>query len=133
MFIREGLDNLLLLFSRTSNCDLDKTWSGQTKKERERFYDFRHDVPDTVNEVIKKTGQIKVGTDIAVPDGRLNAMLSFYKAILGRSGIDYLIFGHIGNSHLHVNMLPRNEAEHKKAGNIYIEFVRFRKISSNGL
>ncbi len=106
------------------NADLDKTWSGQSKKERDRFHDFRHDVPDTVNEIIKKTGQIKVGTDIAVPDEKLDKMLSFYKTVLKKSGIDYLIFGHIGNSHLHVNMLPKDESEHNEAKNIYIKFVK---------
>ncbi len=104
--------------------NLDKTWFGQTKKERDRFHDFRHDVPDTVNEIIKRTPRIKVGTDIAVPDEKLDEMLSFYKTTLTKSGIDYLIFGHIGNSHLHVNMLPKDEAEQNKARDIYMQFVK---------
>lgn len=105
-------------------ADLDKAWFGQTKKQREKFHDFRHDVPDTVNEIIKKKDLIKVGTDIAVPDEKLDEMLSFYKTNLAKSGIDYLIFGHIGNSHLHVNMLPKDEAEQNKARDIYMQFVK---------
>ncbi len=104
--------------------NLDKTWFGQTKKERDRFHDFRHDVPDAVNEIIKKTNRIKVGTDIAVPDEKLDETLSFYKTNLANSGMDYLIFGHIGNSHLHVNMLPKDETEQNKARDIYMQFVK---------
>lgn len=127
-------DNLIAGWAsllKKHNCDLDKTWFGRTKKERNKLHDFRHDVPDTVNEILKQTGRIKVGTDIAVPDGNLAEMLSFYKTNLTKSGIDYLIFGHIGNNHIHVNILPKNETEHKKAKNIYIEFVK-KAISLEG-
>ena len=83
-----------------NNASLDNTWFGQSKKDRDRFYDFRHDVPDTVNEIIKKTNRIKVGTDMAVPDEALDEILHVYISTLDKLGIDYLIFGHIGNNHL---------------------------------
>ncbi|MFH0732946.1 MAG: FAD-binding oxidoreductase [Candidatus Omnitrophota bacterium] len=113
------------------NADLDSSWFVQTKKDRDKLHNFRHDVPDSVNEIIKKTDRIKVGTDIAVPDDKLAEMLTFYKKELAKSGIDYLIFGHIGNSHLHVNMLPKDKSEYERAKQIYLEFVK-KAISLKG-
>ncbi len=111
--------------------DPAKSWFGQSEEEKKRFHDFRHDVPDTVNEFVKRTGQTKIGTDIAVPDNSLAEMLAFYKKHLSASGMYCLMFGHIGNSHVHVNMLPKDKAEHEKAKGIYLEFVK-KAISLNG-
>ena len=80
---------------------------------------FRHALPVAVNERITRHGQRKVGTDMAVPEDRFSSFLRFYKDILDRSGLDYVIFGHIGDAHLHANMLPRNDAEAAKARHIY--------------
>jgi len=127
----DGLTDQWAALMEKCNCNLGKAWFGQSKTERNKFHDFRHDVPDTVNEIIKKTGQKKIGTDIAVPDQNLDQMFTFYKNALIESGIDYLIFGHIGNSHLHVNMLPKNAEEHKKGEKLYVEFAK-KAISLGG-
>lgn len=119
------------LLMEAHKADLDKTWFGQTKKERSRLRDFRHDVPDMVNEIVKQRNLTKIGTDIAVPDDKLDEMLNFYKTNLINLGIPYLMFGHIGNSHIHVNILPKDKTEHMKAKNIYIEFVK-KAISLGG-
>jgi D-lactate dehydrogenase (cytochrome) len=36
----------------------------------------------------------------------------------------YTIFGHIGDNHVHVNILPRNDDEAAKAWEIYRTFIR---------
>jgi D-lactate dehydrogenase (cytochrome) len=36
----------------------------------------------------------------------------------------YTIFGHIGDNHVHVNILPRDDAEAAKAREIYLEFLK---------
>jgi D-lactate dehydrogenase (cytochrome) len=33
-------------------------------------------------------------------------------------------FGHIGNNHLHINILPRNEEELQKGLELYVRFAR---------
>ena len=56
---------------------------------------------------------------MAVPDYKFAGFLKFYKEILGTSGIDYVIFGHIGDCHLHANLLPKDDAEAEKARHVY--------------
>lgn len=62
----------------------------------------RHSVPEKLNELIQP-GLVKVGMDFAVPIERLEELLTLYDSL--PSGKSY-VFGHIGNAHLHVNMLP---------------------------
>jgi len=40
-----------------------------------------------------------------------------------RHGFVYIIFGHIGNSHVHLNILPRNREEFVEAKTLYRTFV----------
>lgn len=80
---------------------------------------FRHALPVTVNERIARHRQRKVGTDMAVPDENFPSFLRYYKETLDASGLDYVIFGHIGDCHLHANMLPKDDAEAEKARHIY--------------
>ncbi|MFA5388168.1 MAG: FAD-binding oxidoreductase [Candidatus Omnitrophota bacterium] len=102
----------------------EDSYFADSDKERAKLKELRHALPDAVNEIVKKNKMPKVGTDIAVPDARFGEMLGFYKEKLSSSNIDYLIFGHIGESHMHVNMLPRTEEEFKKSRLVYTEFVK---------
>ena len=101
------------------NADIDRSWFTTTDQDREKMREFRHALPVSVNEFIARHKQRKVGTDMAVPDDRFSGFLQFYKDTLDASGIDYVIFGHIGDCHLHANLLPKNEAEAEKARHIY--------------
>jgi len=110
---------------------MEDSWFADSDKERMRLKELRHALPDIVNEIVRKNRMPKVGTDIAVPDGRFKEMLEFYKEKLASSGIYYVIFGHIGESHMHVNMLPKTEEEFKKSRLVYTEFVK-KAVSLGG-
>ena len=86
--------------------------------------EFRHRLPVLVNEWIVRHNQHKVSTDMAVPDEEFAGMLKFYKETLRASQLKYVIFGHIGDNHVHVNILPRNDDEAAKAWAIYRQFIR---------
>jgi D-lactate dehydrogenase (cytochrome) len=51
-------------------------------------------------------------------------MLRFYQETLRASDLKYAIFGHIGDNHVHVNILPRDDEEGAKAREIYLRFVK---------
>jgi D-lactate dehydrogenase (cytochrome) len=102
---------------------LDNTWFAQSAKERQELADIRHDLPDMVNEFIKRKNLTKVGTDIAVRGEHIAEMIRCYNQVLGQSGLRYLIFGHIGDSHLHVNILPENQKQHARAKELYEQFI----------
>jgi D-lactate dehydrogenase (cytochrome) len=101
------------------NADIDKSWFTTNEQDLEKMREFRHALPVSVNEFIARHKQRKVGTDMAVPDDKFAGFLKFYKEILGESGIDYVIFGHIGDCHLHANLLPKNDEEAERARYIY--------------
>ena len=60
---------------------------------------------------------------MAVPDDKFLSFLKFYKEKLDESGLEYVIFGHIGDNHLHANMIPKNETEAEKARHLYGRFI----------
>jgi D-lactate dehydrogenase (cytochrome) len=101
------------------NADIDRSWFTTTEQDREKMREFRHALPVSVNEFIARHKQRKVGTDMAVPDDTFPGFLKFYKETLDASGIDYVIFGHIGDCHLHANLLPKNAGEAERSRHIY--------------
>jgi FAD/FMN-containing dehydrogenase len=107
-----------------ANALVDDSWFGISNADRERFRVFRHSLPELVNEMVRRNGCLKMGSDCAVPVERNRKMLDFYRARLdekfrGR----YVIFGHIGDAHLHVNILPAREESEEAAG-ILLDFAR---------
>jgi D-lactate dehydrogenase (cytochrome) len=103
---------------------LDDSWFATNEQDRAGLREFRHALPVLVNEWLAHQGQRKVSTDMAVPDAQFNAMLGFYRETLRASGLSYVIFGHIGDNHVHVNMLPRDTEEAARARDIYLQFVK---------
>jgi D-lactate dehydrogenase (cytochrome) len=104
--------------------DVERTWADLGETDSKEMKRFRHAVPEAVNAVIAErkldTPSLhKVGTDTAVPEGRLKRFLSFARSAIEKEGLEYVVFGHIGDNHLHVNMLPRNQDELEKAEELY--------------
>jgi D-lactate dehydrogenase (cytochrome) len=106
----------------------DRTWIASEATELKRLQDFRHAVPEAVNRLIderrrKDPAITKLSTDMAVPDDRLEQVMGMYRAGLERVGLDHAIFGHIGNNHLHVNILPREQRDHDLGKTLYAEWA----------
>ena len=109
----------------------DESWFANTEDDQEKLREFRHQLPVLMNEWFARYNQQKVSTDMAVPDDQFASMLNFYEQTLRASDLRYTIFGHIGDNHVHVNILPRDDAEGTRAREIYMEFVR-RAVSVGG-
>jgi len=105
------------------HADLDRSWFTTTDLDREKMREFRHALPVSVNERIVRYKQKKVGTDMAVPDDKFASFLKFYKEKLDASGLEYVIFGHIGDNHLHANMIPKTNEEATRARHLYGRFI----------
>jgi D-lactate dehydrogenase (cytochrome) len=50
--------------------------------------------------------------------------MKLYQTKCKENGFDYILFGHIGDAHLHLNILPKNSDEAQRAKTLYREFVR---------
>lgn len=101
---------------------LEDSWFSSGPNDLKKFHDFRHRLPLIINEENSRQGRVKIGTDMAVPDKYFFEMMEFYHSTLTNSDIDYVVFGHIGDNHLHINLLPK-ENEIAKAKKIYGEMV----------
>jgi FAD/FMN-containing dehydrogenase len=100
------------------------SWFALSAADRERFRQFRHALPELVNDTVRRSGAMKMNTDYAVPFARSREMLAYYRRRLeeefpGR----YVIFGHIGDAHVHVNLFSSPD-DPKHATDLLLEFAR---------
>jgi D-lactate dehydrogenase (cytochrome) len=103
---------------------IDNSWFATGEQDQAKLREFRHALPVLMNEWFARHKQKKVSTDMSVPDEAFPGMLAFYSDTLRASELRYTIFGHIGDNHVHVNILPRNDDEATKAREIYLRFVK---------
>ena len=122
--IEERLQRAWLELLERHNALLDDSWFATNEHDRREMSEFRHRLPVLVNEWLARHNQRKVSTDMAVPDEEFAEMLKFYQETLRASRLKYVIFGHIGDNHVHVNIMPRTEEEAARAREIYMQFVK---------
>jgi FAD/FMN-containing dehydrogenase len=109
----------------TAQALIEESWFAANAADRERFRKFRHAVPEMVNDIVRKNGCLKMGSDFAVPVERNREMLAFYRERLrAEFPGQYVIFGHIGDAHVHANILPRSGPEADRAKALMVEFAR---------
>jgi len=106
----------------------DDCWIADTPHEIEVHKTFRHATPEAVNLLIDQRkkehpGLTKLGTDMSVPDDCLEKVMQLYRADLAAAGLEHVIFGHIGNNHVHVNILPRDMDELAQGKALYLEWA----------
>ena len=101
------------------NGDLGHSWIAMNEKDKTQFVEFRHKISAKVNEFISSHNFRKLGTDFAVPDKVLKDFYFQLKNDVKKAELDYVIYGHFGNSHIHLNMLPKDPTEFEKAKELY--------------
>jgi FAD/FMN-containing dehydrogenase len=102
----------------------EDSWFAASDQDRERFRRFRHALPELVNETMRRRGFMKLGSDFAVPLSRNHEMLAYYHAELMQHALEYVIFGHIGDAHVHVNILPRSPADYEAGQHLMLDFAK---------
>ncbi|MGQ9722563.1 MAG: FAD-binding oxidoreductase [Candidatus Jordarchaeum sp.] len=115
-------------FFQQHGVSMETAWGGMESSDWQRMKDVRHAVPEKINSIIAKRRREhpelhKLGTDMAIPDEHLRTMMEFYKKKLDEKKLEYVIFGHIGNNHLHVNILPRDVNDLNTAIDLYLELA----------
>jgi len=109
----------------------DDSWVAASAADRERFRLFRHSLPEKVNETVIRNGFMKVGSDCAVPLEKNREMLLWYREVVEREMPgQYVVYGHIGDAHVHVNFLPRTKEQFDRAKQLMEEFAK--KAASMG-
>jgi len=57
----------------------------------------------------------KINEDVVVPVSRLPELVNGIRELSRKHDVLIVTFGHAGNGNLHVNLLPRDDAEHERA------------------
>ena len=126
--VEQDFMNLLDLICALGLSDED-TWCATNSRELEPLRAFRHATPEAVNLLIserKKTDPeiTKLGTDMSVPNKCLEDVINMYNTGLAKNGLESVIFGHIGNNHVHVNIIPKNMDEYNLGKSIYMQWAK---------
>lgn len=107
----------------------EDTWYATTQRELEPLKAFRHAVPEAVNLVIDERRRsvpklTKLGTDMSVPNEYLETAIAMYEEGVRENDLESVVFGHIGNNHVHVNILPNSLEEYERGRSLYLSWAR---------
>ncbi|MBF0359376.1 MAG: FAD-binding oxidoreductase [Oligoflexia bacterium] len=110
-FLEEIYDQLFMV-------ELNGVVSGeQIYQIKERDYkQIRVQIPRNIMETNNRMGVLKKGSDIQVPQDKMELLLENYlrgALMAKREGILYYLYGHFGDAHLHFNLTPKTEREIK--------------------
>ncbi len=113
-----------------AGCDpATNVWAADTPRDLDVLKQLRHAVPEEVNRIVAERRRqypdlTKVGTDLAMPDHRLVDMAHRYRRDLAEHGLHSVVFGHVGDNHLHVNILPQDMDECRRGRELYRHWAR---------
>jgi FAD/FMN-containing dehydrogenase len=121
-----------VLVEMEGDAELDMTgalehesWFGSSSADREKFRQFRHRLPERIHERLRRGGFVVLATDYAVPLERNRDILAIYRSVLGKNfGDRFVMFGHIGDAHVHTEVLPETHREWERATEIAIELAK---------
>ena len=65
----------------------------------------------------------KLAGDMAVPDESLVSVMKMYRDSLTAAGLQTAVWGHMGNNHLHVNILPRDGEDYRLGKQLLAEWA----------
>ena len=130
-----AMETIMELQEQHAACE---DWFARSSSDLRDLREFRHALPEGVNSYLKQHNSYKLGTDFVVPQERFGEMMQSYQEVgesfrkrFKRDGAHYVIFGHIGDCHLHFNFITRNKEELSVAGGLYMDLAR-KAISLGG-
>lgn len=120
-------DIIISIAEKYGGC-AKKSWSSSDRRDRERMFKFRHAVPQAIFAYVASLKDNmpdihKFGTDMSVPEDKSEEMLDYYSQELKKNDLEYVIFGHMGNDHPHVEIILKDMIDFKKAKAVCIKFA----------
>lgn len=118
--------------------DVTHDWYADTPRHIEDQKSFRHALPEGINEYLRENQSYKLGTDFAVPKDKFTEMMRQYEAAgkqfrerFPREGAHHMMFGHIGDYHVHFNFITNTEEETEYARKLYMSLAE-KAVSLDG-
>ncbi len=92
-------DGLVELIAARSNAEVTALWAARK----------------ALSPALRTLSPNKINEDVVVPVSRVPELVAATRAIARRHDFPIVCFGHAGNGNLHVNLLPRDDAERARA------------------
>ena len=106
------IDQWINIFqSFNSKIDLDTVIVLNDPESWKKFFEARHSLPDNALTKTRKIGGVSIITDTIVPTENFRIYLEKVHKNLQESKIEYLLFGHLGDCHLHFHLIPNKDQE----------------------
>ena len=114
---------------KATGGDPERTWVARDALELEQLLFFRHSVPETIDLIVEENRKREpcitiLSTDMAVDDEHFDELFHIYQKDLQASGLPWIIFGHIGENHVHPNILARDKREYEQGHQIFEKWAR---------
>jgi len=93
------------------NLDLDNVVVLNDPNNWKKFFEARHSIPDNALTKTQQIGGVSIITDTIVPPHNFRIYLDKVHSSLKKAKIEYLLFGHLGDCHLHFHLIPDSEQE----------------------
>ena len=111
---------ITILTGFDSKINLDNVISLNDSGAWNTFFESRHSIPDNALSKTKQLGGISIITDTIVPRKNFELYLNKVHKKLQTYKIEYLLFGHLGDCHLHFHLIPN-----KKQGDIALDIYNY--------
>lgn len=136
--IFEDEEAMRLLGEILDDSNVQDDWFADSENEIQKQKDFRHILPEGINSYLKQHQSYKLGTDFVVNIDQFPEMMRLYKETgeaykskFPRDGFHYVLFGHIGDCHLHFNFITHTKEEIDAAKEFYVQLAK-RAINLGG-
>ncbi|WP_426702120.1 FAD-binding oxidoreductase [Rhodanobacter sp. Col0626] len=108
----ETLTSAVEAVSRAARGDgLDELRVAETAAETQALWSARK----ALSPAQRRISPNKINEDVVVPVSHLPALVDGIKQLSAQHNVLIVSFGHAGNGNLHVNLLPRDDAERERA------------------
>ena len=108
-----------------SNCGIEdeNVFLLNTPDNWRIFFEARHSMPTKALEKTKELDAVSIITDTIVPYENFNEFIKFSHTLLQDNNIEYLLFGHLGDCHLHFHVIYTKE-ETSIINNLYRKIIQ---------
>ena len=121
--LEEAAEKYLVMLEK-SKCGIqeDRILSLNNPENWKRFFTSRHSIPANALDKTRQMDTWSILTDTIVPPEKFGEFLKSAHSILSTGSMEYLLFGHLGDCHLHFHMIP-SKSRQKEALMLYDKIV----------
>lgn len=126
----EALNSLFTIGDAMKELGLSEadSWVAREDSEIGRLIFLRHAVPESVNMMIDERKRkdpviTKLSTDFSVDADHIEELFDMFYTDLAKEGLESACWGHLGNYHPHMNIIPGSAEEYTRAKKLIAEWA----------